>query len=62
MSEDLGYKPSEPGPAKESFKPKAGSDNKHGNAPRQDGGNSDKSVQAGDHLSNHNGEVNPDYE
>lgn len=53
MSDDLGYKPATPGPGKESFKPKAGKENKHGNAPRQDGGNSKGSVNAGDYLWDH---------
>lgn len=45
----LGYQDNTAGTGKESFKPKASKENKHGNAPRQDGANSKKGgEQAGD--------------
>lgn len=54
MSKDLGYTPAPHGDGhKEKFKPKAGKENKKGQAPRQDGKNTDKSVNAGDHLWDH---------
>ena len=61
MSKDLGYQENTAGPGKQSFTPKGGKENKHGNAPRQDGGNSKKGgEQAEDCLSNDNATVNND--
>lgn len=62
MSDILGYTPAPAGPGKQSFTPKGGKDNKGGQAPRQDGKNTDKSVNAGDYLSSADGQVNPDTE
>ena len=61
MSKDLGYQDNTAGPGKQSFVPKGKSENKHGNAPQQDGTNEKKAGEnAGDCLSNNNGTVNND--
>ena len=62
MSDKLGYEPAKGPDGKPSFSPKGGNGNKHGQAPRQDGKNTDKKVQAGDHLWNEDGRVNGDPE
>jgi hypothetical protein len=50
VSDELGYQDNTAGPGKQSFVPKGGKENKGGNAPRQDGKNSDKKVQSREHL------------
>jgi hypothetical protein len=61
MSKELGYVPAKGPDGKERFKP-SGSENKGGQAPRQDGGNTDKKVNARSHNWNEDGAVNGDPE
>lgn len=62
MAKEIGYTPAKGPDGKEKFKPVGGDGQKHGQAPRQDGGNTDKKMNAKDHLWNENGRVNGDPE